>query len=140
MHPAEGNKAGERAGRNVLWGVAEGFRLVWFGGKGAEGQPHCSLQLPEEGTWGRSCWALLPGTQWQDTWEWFKAAPGEVQTGNREAFLYWKGGQTLEKASWRGGRSPKAVCLRGIATMLLTTCFNFWSALKWSGGWTTWSL
>ena len=27
-------------------------------------------------------------------------------------------------------------CLRGIWTMPLTTCFNFWSALKWSGSWT----
>ena len=27
-------------------------------------------------------------------------------------------------------------CLRGIWTMPLRTCFNFWSALKWSGSWT----
>ena len=26
--------------------------------------------------------------------------------------------------------------LRGIWTMPLITCFNFWSALKWSGSWT----
>lgn len=27
------------------------------------------------------CWALFHGIQRQDTWEWFKAAPEEVQTG-----------------------------------------------------------
>jgi len=27
-------------------------------------------------------------------------------------------------------------CLRGIWTMPFKTCFNFWSALKWSGSWT----
>jgi len=41
----------------------------------------------------------LPGIQWQDEWEWFKAAPGEVQTGHKEEFLYQAGGQTLELAS-----------------------------------------
>ena len=31
-------------------------------------------------------------------------------------------------------------CLRGIWTMPLTICFNFWSALKRSGSWTRWLL
>ncbi|KAK4831714.1 hypothetical protein QYF61_018766 [Mycteria americana] len=31
-------------------------------------------------------------------------------------------------------------CLRGTQTMPLITCFDFWSALKWSGSWTRWSL
>ena len=31
-------------------------------------------------------------------------------------------------------------CLRGIWTMSLTTCFNLWSALKWSGNWAKSSL
>ena len=31
-------------------------------------------------------------------------------------------------------------CLRGILTMPLITCFNFWSALKSSGSWTRWLL
>lgn len=52
------------AWRNVSW-VAKDFELVQFG---------------EEG-------ALLPGVQGQDTWEWFKAAPGEVQNLHQETFL-----------------------------------------------------
>ena len=55
VHPEEGNKAGERAGRHVLRGAAEDFGLVWFGEKEAEGGPHCSLQLPEEGKWRGRC-------------------------------------------------------------------------------------
>jgi len=31
-------------------------------------------------------------------------------------------------------------CLTGIWTTPLIICFNFWSALNWSGSWTTWSL
>jgi len=30
--------------------------------------------------------------------------------------------------------------LRGIWSMPLTTCCDFWSTLKWSGSWTRWSL
>ena len=33
MYPEEGNKAGERAGRNVLGGIARDSRFVWFEGK-----------------------------------------------------------------------------------------------------------
>ena len=75
------------------------------------GHPHCSLQLPEEGTWRGRCWALSPGIQWQDVWEQLKAAPGEDQMGHEEEFLYPEGGQTLEQASWRGGRCPRPVCV-----------------------------
>ena len=31
-------------------------------------------------------------------------------------------------------------CFRGIWTMPLITCFNFWSALNWSGSWVRWLL
>lgn len=31
------------------------------------------LGLPEEEKWRMRCWALLPGIQWQDVWEWSKA-------------------------------------------------------------------
>jgi len=31
--------------------------------KEAEGRPHCSLQLPEEGTWRGRCRALVLGIQ-----------------------------------------------------------------------------
>jgi len=44
MSPGKGNKAGERAGRHVRRGAAKDLRE-----KEAEGPPHCSLQLPEEG-------------------------------------------------------------------------------------------
>ena len=54
------------------WGLWAG--PVWR--KGGWGRCHCSLQLPEEGTGRGRCWALLPGVQWWDVWEWFKAAPG----------------------------------------------------------------
>lgn len=36
--------------------------------------------------------------------------------------------------------SLKFQCLRGIWTMPSVTCFDFWSALKWSGSWTWWLL
>lgn len=44
-----------------------------------EGWPHCFLQLPEEGVWRGKCWAHLLGIHSQDSWEWFKTAPGEDQ-------------------------------------------------------------
>lgn len=34
-----------------------------------------------------------------NTWGLFRAAPGHVQVGNWEAFLFWEGGQTLEQAA-----------------------------------------
>ena len=40
-----------------------------------------------------------------------------------------------------GWSMPQACqCLRGIWTMPLITCFNFWSALNYLGSWTRWSL
>jgi len=36
----------------------------------------------------------------------------------------------------RWSMSQACQCLRGIWTMPLITCFNFWSALKWPGSWT----
>jgi len=87
------------AARHVLWGAAKGSGFLLFGEKKAEGQPQGSLLLPEEGMWRGRGWSLLPDTQWQDVWEWFKAASREVQTGCSAAFLYREGGQTLEQAS-----------------------------------------
>jgi len=62
-----------------------------------EGQPHCSLQLPEEGSSGR-CWALLLG---------ISEGMGLAQIftrgdwiGHWETFLHCEGGQTLAQASY----------------------------------------
>jgi len=45
---------------------------------------------------------VLSSSPWdpvQDAWERFRAAPGEIQTGHQEAFLYQEGAQALEQAS-----------------------------------------
>ena len=44
------------------------------GEKETKGQPHCSLQLPEDGKWRGRCSALLPRIQCQYAWQWCKAA------------------------------------------------------------------
>lgn len=51
----EGNKGGQRAGRNVLWGVAEEFGFTQFGEKEIERWPYCSLHLTENGMWRWMC-------------------------------------------------------------------------------------
>jgi len=33
----------------------QNFGFVWFGEKEAEGQSHCSPQLPEQRTWRKRC-------------------------------------------------------------------------------------
>lgn len=72
-----------KAGRNVLWGTAKDSGFAQLGEKQDEGQPHHSLQLPEEEKWTGRCWALIvTGMHWQDEWKWFKAAQGEVQIGH----------------------------------------------------------
>lgn len=39
------------------------------------------------------------GTERQDVWEQQKAAPGEVQTGHEEKFVYHEGEQTVKQTS-----------------------------------------
>lgn len=107
MDPEGGSKAGDRAGRHVPGGVAEDLDLS--GLKEPEGLPDSSLQLPKDGMWRERCPALLAGFQGQDTREWSKAAPEEVQAGHQEEFIYREGGQALEQASWRGGQCPRSV-------------------------------
>lgn len=66
-----------------LWGAIE----IYFGGeKEAEGWLHGFLQLPEEEKW-RGVWIPSPWTQWRNTWEGFKAAHGQVQTGHWRHFF-----------------------------------------------------
>lgn len=60
-------KAGKRARRHMLWGKAEDTWVVYTGEKEAKRQPHCSLQITEEGNCRGKCWSLLTGNQWQDT-------------------------------------------------------------------------
>lgn len=144
MCPEENNKDGERAGRNILWGVAEDF-----GAKEAEGSPRHSLQLWEEGGWSGRCWSLLLGIQWQNVSEWFKAAPGRVKTGHEEPLL--RGSSNAAAVFLERWSVPQACqCWRGIWTMPLMTYLSFWSVLDcsvldwsvldWSGSGTGWLL
>lgn len=41
----------------------------------------------------------LSRIQWWEVWEWFKVSPAEIPVGHKEAFLYQKGGQTLQQDS-----------------------------------------
>ncbi|KAK4814025.1 hypothetical protein QYF61_004655 [Mycteria americana] len=87
MPPEEGNKAGEG-----LQGMSSEERLedsgfVSFGEKEAEGQPHCSLQLPEEGTWRGRCRAFLPGIRGQDSGNGSKPCQGRFRLDTRKHFF-----------------------------------------------------
>lgn len=103
--PRRAPKLGQ-AGRHLhmLWGAAEdrGYALFWE--EEAEGQPHCSLQPPEEQKRRWRCWALLPAAQCQHVWERLKAA--SLRGG-----LALTGGNCLRgaPASWH----PRAVCASG---------------------------
>lgn len=75
----------------------------------------------------------FPRNPVRGVWEWFKAVPGDVwhETGHQETF-YYQEVQKLEQTSLRS--VPKACqSLRHLDNALMT-CFNFWSALKVSGG------
>ena len=73
---------------------------------------------------------------------------GMVQSCTREGLDWMLGSIPLPRRWSKTGTGflerwsiPHACqCLRGVWTMPLITCFNFWSALKWSGSWTRWSL
>lgn len=54
-------EGGEGAGGHVLRGAAEGTGFVWFGEKEAEGRPHRSLPLAEEGVCKGVAELLSPG-------------------------------------------------------------------------------
>lgn len=107
----------------------------------AEGWPHHSVQLPEEGMWGGRSWVLLPGTQQLDAWERFKAVSVR---GGSDLIL---GSISLLRGCSNPGTGflgrwlmPQVCqCWRSIWTMPLIWCFNFRSALKWSGD-PCWSL
>lgn len=51
-----------------------------FGEKEAAGQPHCSLQLPEQGKWKRSCDFFYLLFSYRMHGKWFKAVLKEDQT------------------------------------------------------------
>lgn len=139
--PEKGNKAGDKARRHVLWEVAEDSEFVCFGEKWDQGWPHCSLLVPVEGKRRGRCWSLFPVVFRDRTCE----NDSRLQSGGsdrtQEAVLYWEGVQAPEQSPLGDGDCPKPCqCLRGIWTLPLRTCFNWWSGLNWSCTWSAWSL
>ena len=66
-------------------------------------------------------------------------SPGEVQAGHEGSISLLRGWSNPGTSFLERCSMPQAgQCLRGIWTMPLTTCFNFWSAAKSSGSWTRW--
>jgi len=68
---------------------------------------------------------------------------GMVQSCARGGWDWTLGSASLQR-EWsntgtgfleRWSMSQACQCLRGVRTMPLITCFNFWSALKRSGSW-----
>lgn len=71
--------------------------------------------------------ADLSGVQWEDVWEWLKAASGEAQIGYQEEYLPslrgWTSTGTSSPVKWL---CPQACqCSRGVWTKLLDIWFNF---------------
>lgn len=96
------------------------------------GWPHYFLKLPEEGEWRGRCWALPSDSQGHMKMVQSHARGSIYLTLESFSLLsVWSttGTNFLEKR-------PMPQCLRDICTMLLTTFFIFWSAMKWSGSWT----
>ena len=137
MSPEEGNKAGRRAGRNVLW---EGACLVWRkGGWGA-------IALLSAASWGGEVESKVPSSSPWDPVMGYSV--GVVQSCAKGGLGWTLGSFSLPRGWSKPGTgllerclTPQACqCLRGIWTMPLATGINFWSALNWSGSWTGWSL
>jgi len=80
------------------------------------------------------------GVQGQDTWEWLRAASGQVQLGTRIRFCTESAAGCWDRLPERRSVPPACPCPRGLWEMPSMTQFDFCKVLKVSGSWTRWSL
>lgn len=109
--------------------------------KEAEGQPHCSLCLPERGSGekGDNFFFLVPVAGNVGMAQRY-IHQGRVGLDMRK-LLFTSGDQTQEHWIWNPNipgevvNAPSLSVLKRYLDKNLKLCFNFWSAQKWSSCW-----
>ena len=104
MHPEEGNKGGDRAGRNVTWGRAEDSGLSSFEKNTLRCDPIalCSFLRRGNGVGGAALFSL--GSSDRTCGNGPKLRQGRFSLDMMKHWFYQDSGQALEQASQRGGR------------------------------------
>lgn len=100
-------------------------------------QPHCSLQLPEEGKQNKVP-GHAPGNWWQDkigTKPHRIVGSGVFRLGIRKHFFTLRVLKHWNRLPREVAHHPCLPALRDIWTMPSLTCFNFWLALKRACRW-----
>ena len=69
-------------------------------------------------------------------WEWFKSVLGRFRLGIRKHFFTERVVKHWNRFPREGVDAPGLSVFKRHLDNALTTCFNFWSALNWSGSWT----